>query len=47
MAEGLSLNVIWSDVPLHSPAGVNVVKQDDSLSMMWHLCEPNSLQCIL
>jgi len=41
VANDLSLNVIWADVPLVTDgAGVDVAKQDDTLSMHWHFVEP-------
>ena len=38
---GLSMNVIWGDVPLITDgAGVNIIRQDDTLSMHWRFVEP-------
>ena len=37
----LSMNVIWGDVPLITDgAGVNIIRQDDTLSMHWRFVEP-------
>jgi len=41
VANDLSLNVIWADVPLVTDgAAVDVAKQDDTLSMHWKFVEP-------
>ena len=35
------MNVIWGDVPLITDgAGVNIIRQDDTLSMHWRFVEP-------
>jgi len=46
VANHLSLNVIWANVPLVTDgAGVNVKKQDDSLSMHWSFTKPCHIFC--
>jgi len=41
VANDLSLNVIWADIPLVTDgAAVDVAKQDDTLSMHWKFVEP-------
>jgi len=41
VADDLSLNVIWADIPLVTDgAAVDVIKQDDTLSMHWHFVQP-------
>merc|ERR1712117_235603 len=41
VSNDLSLNVIWADIPLVTDgAAVDVIKQDDTLSMHWNLVTP-------
>ena len=41
VANELSLNVVWADIPLVTDgAVVDVIKQDGTQSMFWHLTEP-------